>query len=182
MGMGFGRAGDSALGRPAMKPTLVVRLALPATLVFLAGCSSVGSISGAAAGIASGGASANPAVGIAVGIGVRAVVDESVKRLVRRWSDEEQHSIALQVGEMDVGQRQPWKVIHAVPYRNTQGQVQVVRSFQTALASCKEALFTVADGDPESATTWFSTTMCLGPLGWQWASAEPAVTRWGALQ
>lgn len=165
-----------------MKATLVVRWALPATLLALTACSSVGSISGAAAGIASGGASANPAVGIAVGIGVRAIVDESVDRLVRRWSDEEQHSIALQVGLMDVGQRQPWKVIHVVPYRNTEGQVQVVRAFQTPLATCKEALFTVSGGDAASAATWFSTTMCLGPRGWQWAAAEPAVTRWGALQ
>lgn len=155
---------------------------LPTSLLLASGCSSVGSISGAAAGVASGGVSGNPAVGIAVGIGVRAIVDDSMDRLVRRWSDEEQRSIASQVGLMNVGERQPWNVRHVVPIRNTDGQVQVVRAFQTPLASCKEALFTVSGGDPSAAPSWFSTTMCLGPRGWQWATAEPSVARWGALQ
>jgi len=161
---------------------LAASLLLPATLLVLPGCSSVGSVSGAAAGITAGSASGNPAVGIAVGIGVRAVVDDSVDRLTRRWSREEQSSIALQAGGMEVGQRQAWKVRHVVPIRNSEGQVQVVRAFDTPLARCKEALFTVSGSDEKSATTWFSTTLCLGPEGWQWAAAEPAVNRWGALQ
>jgi hypothetical protein len=163
--------------------TRVAWLALPATLLVLAGCSSIGSISGAAAGVASGGASANPAVGIAVGIGVRALVDEGVNKLVRRWSDEEQSSIATQVGQMSVGDVRPWQVRHAVPYRDNDGQVKVVRAFETPLASCKEALFTVAGSAPAgSSPTWFATTACLSPKGWRWAAAEPAVSRWGALQ
>lgn len=168
-----------------MKPLRVTAaLLLPAaTLLLAAGCSSVGSISGAAAGIASGGASSNPAIGIAVGIGVRAVVDDSMDRLTRRWSDEEQSSIAAQVGLMNVGERQPWRVRHAIPIGNTDGQVQVVRSFQSALAACKEALFTVSSsGAPAADAPWFATTLCLGPRGWRWATAEPAVARWGALQ
>jgi hypothetical protein len=165
-----------------VKAASVARLFLPVSLLALSACNSVGSISGAAAGIASGGASANPAVGIAVGIGVRAVVDQSVKSLMRRWSDEEQGSIARQVGAMDVGQRLPWQVRHAVPYRNNQGEVQVTRVIETPLATCKEALFSIAASDAKAPASWFHTTMCLGPQGWRWAAAEPAVNRWGALQ
>lgn len=165
-----------------MKAMAVAKLVLSTTFFALAGCSSVGSISGAVAGVASAGASSNPAVGIAVGIGVRAVVDESVNTLVRRWSDEEQRSIALQVGLMTVGERRPWQVRHPVPWHNEQGQVEVVREFQTPLATCKEALFTVSGDDAASTSPWFITTMCLGSRGWQWAASEPAVARWGALQ
>nr|WP_229722755.1 hypothetical protein [Xylophilus rhododendri] len=71
---------------------------------------------------------------------------------------------------------------HAVAFRDADGQVQVVRAFRTALADCKEAAFTVSESDPALAATWFTTTMCQGPRGWQWAAAEPAVARWGALQ
>ena len=155
---------------------------LPVSLLALSACNSVGSISGAAAGIASGGASANPAVGIAVGIGVRAVVDESINSLMRRWSDEEQASIASQVGAMEVGQRLPWQVRHVVPYKNNQGEVQVTRVIDTPIAKCKEALFSIASNDAAVPATWFHTTMCLGSQGWRWAAAEPAVARWGALQ
>ncbi|MCZ2498081.1 hypothetical protein GN316_15050 [Xylophilus sp. Kf1] len=152
------------------------------SLSLLGGCSSVGSFSGAAAGVASGGISGNPAVGIAVGIGVRAIVDDTVDRLSRRWSDEEQQSIAVVAGGLDVGERKPWNVRHAVAYRNTDGQVQVVRSFQTALTTCKEAMFTLSATDPAAPPLWFATLVCQGPRGWQWAAAEPAVARWGALQ
>jgi hypothetical protein len=187
VGLGVGRTGHRALGIAAVKPVFwkdalssVCLTALTATV--LAGCSSVGSISGAVAGAASGGASANPAVGIAVGIGVRAVVDETINTLLRRWSDEEQTRIAEQVGLMTVGQRQPWAVRHAVPYNNTHGEVQVVRSFSTPLASCKEALFSISTDEPSKHAGWFVTTMCEGAQGWRWAAAEPAVDRWGALQ
>ncbi|MGI4846920.1 MAG: hypothetical protein ACRYGK_02105 [Janthinobacterium lividum] len=159
------------------------RLALALALVLGAsGCSSIGSITGAVAGTASGGASANPAVGIAVGIGVRAVVDETIKGLLKRWSDEEQTRIAQQIGLMAVGERQPWDVRHAVPYNNTHGQVQVVRVLDTALVSCKEALFSIATDKASAAPDWFLTTVCQGPDGWRWAAAEPAVSRWGGLQ
>ena len=158
------------------------RWLLPVGLLALGGCTSVGSFSGAAAGIASGGASANPAVGIAVGIGVRAVVDETVKSLARRWSDEEQGSIAREVGAMGVGERRPWQVRHVVAYNNTQGEVRVTRVIVTPIATCKEALFSLADKDGVNSGGWFQTTVCLGGQGWKWAAAEPAVTRWGALQ
>jgi hypothetical protein len=170
------------MGLAAVKAARFFMVLAPVALLALGGCTSVGSISGAVAGVASGGASSNPAVGIAVGIGVRAAVDESINALLRRWSDEEQTSIARQVGLMAVGQREPWQVRHAVPYRNNEGEVQVVRAIETPLATCKEALFSISGSDEAAGGRWFLTTLCQGPQGWRWAAAEPAVPRWGALQ
>lgn len=156
-----------------------------ASALWLAGCSSVGGITGAVAGIASGSAVANPAVGVAIGIGVQAGVDASIKTVLRDWSHEEQRRIASLVGGMEVGQREAWEVRHAVPYGNERGQVAVLRAFSTSLAACKEAAFSVEDADAKRAglpQPHFVTMVCQGSGGWQWATAEPAVERWGALQ
>ena len=168
---------------------------LLASVACAQGCSSIGGITGAVAGVASASATANPAVGVAVGIGVKAGVDESVKYVWRYWTHEEQTRIASMVGSMRVGQRKPWEVRHEVPFDDKQGEVTVVRAFDTPLASCKEALFSVevppsteaakasraitaADAD----SLHFVTTVCRGSDGWRWAVAEPAVGRWGSLQ
>jgi len=154
----------------------------------LAGCSSIGALSGAVVGAASGTASANPAVGIAVGIAVQAGVDESINAVFRYWSRQEQAAIAGLVGSMAVGQRQAWAVRHAIPYGNEQGEVTVVRDYATPLAACREAVFSVEDsGAKTGPAPHFTTTVCRdgGKAGggeWQWALAEPAVARWGALQ
>ena len=172
------------MGRPAVRsrPLALPGLAvLAAAVLAVSGCSSVGSVSGAAAGVASGGLSGNPAVGIAVGIGVRAIVDDTVDRLTRRWSDEEQQSIAVAAGTLEAGQSGRWSVRHAVAYRNADGQVQVVRTFRNALTTCKEAVFSLDESQPTTPPVWFTTVMCQGPRGWQWAAAEPSVARWGAL-
>lgn len=166
-----------------MKPRALAASACAAALLLLCGCSSIGGISGGVAGLASGAATANPGVGIAVGIGVKAAVDATVKTVLRDWSDEEQTRIATAIGAAAVGQRGNWDVVHALPYRNAHGDFTVLRAFETPLANCKEALFTVADGDAAAATRpAFVTTVCRGDAGWRWALAEPAVARWGALQ
>lgn len=148
----------------------------------LCGCSSIGGLSGGVAGLASGAATANPGVGIAVGIGVKAAVDATVKTVLRDWSDEEQTRIATAIGSTAVGQRGAWDVVHSLPYRNAHGDFTVLRAFETPLANCKEALFTVADGNTPATRPAFVTTVCRGDAGWRWALAEPAVERWGALQ
>lgn len=151
----------------------------------LSACGSVGSITGAVAGIASGSASANPAVGVAVGIGVQAGVDASIKAAMRHLSHEEQAQLAALAGSMDVGERRPWNVERAIPYANAGGTMTVVREFVTPLTKCKEAAFSVEDGQVNPAngpTAGFVTYVCHGASGWQWAIAEPAVSRWGALQ
>lgn len=158
-----------------------VSAATLAAAVALAGCSAIGGLAGGVAGIASGAATANPAVGVAIGIGVNAVVDESIKTVLRRWSHEEQTVIADAVGAMAVGERGRWAVSHPLPYSDTSGQVTVTRAFSTPLAACKEAVFSAAGEMVDSAPA-FVTTVCRADDGWNWAVAEPTTARWGALQ
>jgi hypothetical protein len=62
-------------------------------------------------------------------------------------------------------------------------RVRVLREFSSALATCKEFAFSVADGDESDAhRDWFVASACQQANGWKWASAEPAVARWGNLQ
>ena len=159
-------------------------LSVVGAALLLTGCSAVGSLTGAVVGAASGAASASPAVGVAVGIGVQAAMDASIATALRYWSHQEQQQIASLVGTMAVGQQKAWAIRHSIPYGNEQGNVTVVRAFETPLASCKEAVFSVdGSGAKKSAPPPnFTTTICKGETEWQWASAEPAVGRWGALQ
>lgn len=163
---------------PLRRSTILLACAL-----VLPGCRSISGVAGGVAGAASGTASANAGVGVAVGIGVKAVVDEAINATLRHWSREEQDSIALQVGAMAPGERRHWEVRHVLPYGNKQGQVTVVRAFDTPLAPCKEAVFSVLD-DAAAAPPGehFVVTVCQGGEGWKWAVAEPSVLRWGALQ
>lgn len=156
-----------------------------ACVAALSACSSIGGVAGAVTGVASGAAASNPAVGVAIGIGVQAGVNESINALLRRWSHEEQTQIASLIGKMKVGERRPWEIRHAVPYGNAQGEVTVARAFKTSLAACKEAVFSVDDVEAKMAGApqpRFVTFACQGADGWKWAIAEPAVSRWGALQ
>lgn len=166
--------------RGGMSRLACVSASLAAALA-IAGCSAIGGLAGGVAGIASGAATANPAVGVAIGIGVNAVVDESIKTVLRRWSHEEQTVIAEAVDAMAVGERRRWAVSHPLPYSDTSGTVTVTRAFDTPLAPCKEALFSAA-GERGGDAPPFVTTVCRAENGWNWALAEPATARWGALQ
>ena len=147
------------------------------------GCSSVGAASGAAAGVATGLVTANPAVGIGVGIAVQAATDEAVKRYMRTMHTDQQNEIAALAGGMPVGDTRPWSVKHKLPIENGHGEVRVTRAFTSTLAICKEFVFSVADGDkPNAHEDWYTASACLQDNGWRWASAEPAVERWGNLQ
>ena len=151
--------------------------------VLTSGCSSVGAASGAAAGVASGLVTANPAVGIGVGIAVQAATDEAVNRYMRTMHGDQQNEIAALAGGMPVGDSKPWTVKHKLPIENGHGEVRVTRAFTSALAICKEFVFSVADGDkPGAHEDWYTASACLQDSGWKWASAEPAVERWGNLQ
>ncbi|WJF89404.1 hypothetical protein QS306_09760 [Paraburkholderia bonniea] len=149
------------------------------------GCASVGAASGAAAGMLSGLASANPAVGIGVGIAVQAVTDEAVNRYMKMMHSDQQAVIATLAGSLAVGQAKPWQVKHTLPIENGRGQVRVTRAFSSALALCKEFVFSVAQSaKPDAPEAWYTASACRqqGGNGWKWASAEPAVLRWGNLQ
>ncbi|WP_245965015.1 hypothetical protein [Trinickia dinghuensis] len=149
----------------------------------LSGCASIGAASGAVAGVATGAVTANPAVGIGVGIAVQAATDEAVNRYMKSMHQDQQDAIAALVGGMPVGASQPWRVKHKLPIENGHGEVRVTRTFDTALANCKEFAFSVVDGDkPHAKVDWFTASACQQGAAWKWASAEPAVERWGTLQ
>lgn len=177
-------------GRNAAHANLARRVRITATAALCAGaalvasgCGSIGAASGAAAGAASGLVTANPAVGIGVGIAVQAATDEAVNRYMREMHGDQQNMIASLAGSMPVGDAKPWRVKHTLPIENGHGEVRVTRAFTSALAICKEFVFSVVDGDDANAPThWFTGSACLQDKGWKWASAEPAVERWGTLQ
>jgi hypothetical protein len=167
---------------PLMRLIAVGTLSIYAGLA-LNGCASVGAAAGAVAGAATGLVSANPAVGIGVGIAVQGATDEVVKRYTRSMHTDQQDAISSAAGEMDVGQTRPWRVKHRIPLENGHGEVRVTRAFATPLASCKEFVFSVVDGEkPGAPQHWYAASACQQDSRWKWASAEPAVERWGTLQ
>ena len=174
MEMGLRRARHGALGLVAVRSVAVV-LALA-----LGGCSSVSGVVGVVVGAAAGGASANPAVGFAVGVGTAAVSDYAIKRVTRSWHEGEQDAIAQTAGGVAAGGTAPWRIVHSLPLGNEHGELEVVRDIPNPLAACKHVLFSVeSKGDP---TDWYSVDICQQQDRWKWASAEPAVERWGYLQ
>jgi hypothetical protein len=165
-------------------PGTAVLSMLLACAAALCGCRSIGGLSGAAAGVASGSA-IGPAAGVAIGIAVESGVDASVKAVRRRWSAEDQTRMAMMVGDMAIGESRPWQTRHFMTLGDEQGHVTLVRVFESSLAPCREAIFSVEDPKATQAGTpeqHFVTTMCKSADGWRWAAAEPAVGRWGALQ
>ncbi|CAB3674222.1 hypothetical protein [Trinickia soli] len=162
---------------------MLVALACAGTSAVLSGCSSIGAASGAVAGVATGTFTGNPAVGIGVGIAVQSATDEAVNRYMRVMHRDQQDAIAMLVGETPVGASQPWRVDHRLPVENGHGEVRVTREIRNALAVCKEFAFSLVDGDkPGAKVDWFTASACQQGGRWKWASAEPAVDRWGTLQ
>lgn len=201
MEMGVGRTGDGALGIVAMtahafkgSATLagVIRASGVSTIALaslialgsLSGCSSIGGFVGAAGGIAAGTVSSNPAVGVGVGIAVKAATDTAVASVMRDMQRSEQDRIANLAGAAPIGQRQPWSVHHWIPFNDEHGELEVVADLDNALAPCRTVMFSVIGGKKKAPTeNWFATQTCQQPDGhWKWATAEPAVARWGNLQ
>ena len=177
--MGLRRAGDGTLGVAAVRlPVLGGAVLLLA--VSLGGCASISGVVGVVFGAAAGGASANPAVGFAVGVGTAAVSDYAIKRVSRSWHHGEQEAIAEAASGVAPGGTAPWRVVHSLPLGNEHGQLQVVRAIPNPLAACKQVLFSVEEKDEMPA--WYSVDICQAQDRWHWASAEPAVERWGYLQ
>jgi len=167
-----------------MKRIGLALLACAGVIGTVSGCASIGTASGALAGITTGAVTANPAVGIGIGIAVQAATDEAVKRYMRGLHRDQQDQIAQLVGELSVDASAPWQVKHILPLENGRGQIRVTRAFDTALTHCKEFVFSLTDGDgPDAPAWWFVANACQQQdQSWKWASAEPAVARWGSLQ
>jgi hypothetical protein len=180
--MGLGRTRDRTLGLPAVRlagvagPPLVLLLSLTA-------CSTAGGIAGGLVGAATGAATMNPVVGYAVAVGVRAGTDSAVNYVMRERQNAEQTAIAEVAGPLPPGVVMPWAIEHSIPIGDEHGEVQVTRLISTQLAVCEEIVFSVAKHkDPQPNDPRYVATTCHQNDGWKWASAEPAVARWGFLQ
>jgi hypothetical protein len=155
------------------------RLALLGLAAALGGCGQVADVTGAVAGGGAALVSSNPAAGVAVGIGVRAAVTAGMQGVMRRRQQAEQDAVAAAIGSLNPEEARAWQVRHTIPIGNNKGEVRLVRVIPNPLAECREALFSVADGE---ARQWFLTTACRDGTRWKWAAAEPATARWGSLQ
>ena len=178
--MGLGGARHRAMGCSSVRLDVWPALLL---LPLLASCSAAGGIAGAAAGAATGAATANPVVGYAVAIGVQAGTDSAINYVMRVRKNAEQTAIAQVAGPLPPGVVRPWEIEHAIPIGDEHGEVQVTRLISTPLAVCEEIVFSIAQhkaAQPEDPR--YVATTCHQANGWKWASAEPAVARWGFLQ
>jgi hypothetical protein len=183
--MGVGGTGNGSLGRTSMNGRRYLTLAagVAAYCSLMSGCASIGDVAGAAAGVSTGVVTGNPAIAVGVGIAVQAAIDEGVKRVMKSFHDDQQMTIAAMAGDLPVGETKSWRVKHVLPIENGHGEVRVLREFNSALATCREFAFSVIDGEkPSAPADWFLASICKDQNGWKWASAEPAVGRWGALQ
>jgi hypothetical protein len=149
----------------------------------LGGCTSISTLVGVGAGAAAGGASVNPAVGYAVAVGVAAGADYAIKWYGRTTQGAEQDAIAAVAGPLAPGQAGVWQIRHTLPIDDENGELRVVRRIENPLAECKQVVFSVVGGSDTAPTrSWYSADMCRDGGHWKWASAEPAVARWGFLQ
>jgi uncharacterized protein YceK len=163
-----------------------------ATLVMLAGCSSViTETSSAGAGIAGAGiASAvthNASVAAGIGLGVQAAALAGVQYTERAVHHAEQMRIAAVAGPLAPGQVAPWHVSHDIPIeRNEHGEVAVSRQIVANAATgldCKEIVFSVDTRAKQAEErSFYTAAICLDGANWRWATAEPATARWGSLQ
>jgi hypothetical protein len=183
MEMGVGGTGDGTLGRLAVShggaraPAIAL---LAATL--LAGCKSVPEITAAVTGGAAGAATANPAVGFAVGVATDAAANYVVRYYGRNRQQAEQDAIAAIGGLLPAGSAASWRIEHDIPIGNEHGILRVVDQLDTPLAACKRLVFSVDEGGGEKLKrSWYRAEICRRADRWKWASAEPAIERWGFL-
>lgn len=160
-----------------------VRAASLLTVLLLAECKAAPEIAGVVTGGVAGAASANPAVEFAVGVATDAAATAGLNYIGRRWQGAEQDAIARVAGELEVGAQANWKIDHTIPVGNEHGRLRITRTIASPLASCKEVVFSVDDGNqPSARRDWYITDICKTAGDWKWAAAEPAVQRWGLLQ
>jgi len=175
--VGVGGTRDRAMG------FLAVTRLLMAVVVLVAGCNSTAQIAAVVTGGAAGAATASPAVGFAVGVAVDAGANYVVRYYGRARQGAEQDAIAQVAGDLPVGTEAAWKIEHTIPIGNEHGRLRVVRAIDSPLAACREIAFSVDSGDGDKMTrAWFTSEICKQAAAWKWASAEPAVERWGFLQ
>jgi hypothetical protein len=179
--MGHRRTGHGALGFAAVR--LRPRLAVLGGLLLMSGCASVARVSAVVTGGVAGAATDSPAVGFAVGVATDALANWGVRYVARVRQGAEQDAIAAVAGQMPMGAEADWKIEHTIPIGDEHGRLRIVRAIQNPLASCREIAFSVDTGKGAKQTAdWYIGDICHQAEQWKWASAEPAVPRWGYLQ
>jgi len=156
----------------------VIRVVMLVATLWVGGCDDVATIAAVAGGSASGAATGNPAIGFAVGVGISAGANFLADYVTRVRTGAEQDVIADAAADLPAGAAAPWAIRHTIPIGNEQGQVHVVDVVTTPIATCKDVIISVAD---EGAAQNYMAWVCRNPQGWKWATAEPAVARWGTL-
>jgi hypothetical protein len=180
MEMGIGGAGDGPLGLVAVKARSALGLV---GLLTLAGCKSAAQIGAVVTGGVAGAATGNPAVGFAVGVATDAASNYVVRYYARSQQNAEQDVIAQLAGQLPVGDKASWKIEHFVPLNDEHGELQVVSVIGSPLADCRHIMFSVDEGKPPRRhQSWYASDICRNATAWKWATAEPAVPRWGFLQ
>ena len=160
-----------------------------AVLLALSGCGSVltegtADVAGIAGAALATSVTKSAAGAAAIGLGVRSLASEGLKYVERRVHKSEQDAIAQAAGPLEPGAVAPWSVRHNVPIEDdAAGQVTISRSFGVTAFRCKEVVFSVETITRHGpARAFYTANICQDGPFWRWASAEPAVSRWGGLQ
>ena len=133
----------------------------------------------------------NAAVATGIGVGVQAVAQAGLQMAQRNAHQAAQNHIAQIAGGLKVGEVARWKMTHKIPLEaDEQGEVTVSRTIgkdggkeARKGLDCREIVFSVEMTDiSEFPRAFYVATICRNGQTWQWASAEPATGRWGALQ
>jgi hypothetical protein len=162
-------------------PTITALLAI----LMLSGCGAILTEGASdAAGVVGAGAAAsvtkNAAMAAAIGLGTQSVALEGVHYLERRVHRAEQDAIATAAGPLVPGVVAPWSIRHILPIEdNEHGHLVVSRVLGNGIMLCKEIVFSV---DTTKRQDFYVAMVCRSSGIWKWASAEPAVPRWGGLQ
>jgi hypothetical protein len=137
----------------------------------------------AGAGIASA-VTSNGSVTAAIGLGTQAAAATGLAYVERSVHAQEQKRIATTAGPLAIGEVAQWSIKHAIPIEDDEhGEVTVSRDISDAPLECKEIVFSVDTvQDKQPSRQFFVTDICRDGSNWRWASAEPAVARWGTLQ
>lgn len=184
-GEGSDRGGMACLRRYG----IAIRLLGLSLVMGLAGCQSL-VLEGSSAGAGIAGAALaqkvtdNAAVTTGIGVGVQAATRSAVQYVQREMHGYTQEVIATAAGGLKEGAVANWKSIHSIPMEpNEQGRVTVSRVISQGLLECKEIVYSV-DSEENSMprNEFYVASICKDGPRWAWATAEPAVSRWGALQ
>ena len=128
----------------------------------------------------------NAAIATGIGLGAVAAAKAGVQYSERVVHGHTQDSIARAAGPLKVGAVAPWSVTHSFPIEDDEhGRVTVSRVISSGALDCKEIVFSVdhdATRKTAASSAFYVAAVCRDGTAWKWASAEPATSRWGALQ